>query len=144
MAPLTCALADTLMDLPDFFSRARTTPMFLATPPVIISGSVMPTRLAMAITREPMDSWMPAMMFCLAVLAADVDDAAHGRVLKMGASCVAGDFGHGLVGKVDAVATVAGSHDPIHRIFADAKLRQQVGKHILPGIPGVVPGQDNP
>lgn len=35
MAPLTWAWVDTRMDLPDFFSSARTTPIFLATPPVI-------------------------------------------------------------------------------------------------------------
>mgnify|MGYP000187480786 CR=1 FL=1 len=31
-------------------------------PPVIITGATMPTRLAMEMTRAPMDSWMPAMM----------------------------------------------------------------------------------
>ena len=50
---------------PIFFSSDRTTPKFLATPPVIITGALTPMRLAMTATRTAMDSWMPAMMFSL-------------------------------------------------------------------------------
>jgi len=42
-----------------------TTPLFSATPPVIIAGLSTPMRASIDETREAMDSWIPAMISCL-------------------------------------------------------------------------------
>ena len=65
IAPVTWLCGETSINRPSFFSSALTTPMFLATPPVIMIGALRPVRLAMATTRAAMDSWIPAMMFSL-------------------------------------------------------------------------------